>query len=188
MHLEGRFYFKSIMVIKEAKFILLKSWILLLIWGLPETEIRNQLASEFFWTLEYFRNSSRFFSRSFQDFVSLSDEILTGKVDEYQRKCHLCPLHTSICYFFFYIFQLFLSKCPSRNPFCNSEQNFDPKCSQLPYMVFCYQNCSDLLWEKNYSTDGEKLLKFKAERRELATFLRSLEQFIQTVKGQNNFG
>ena len=40
---------------------------------------------------------------------------------------------------------------------------------------------------KNCSCDGEKLLKFKAEGREFAKFLRSLEQFIQTVKGQNNF-
>ena len=48
-------------------------------------------------------------------------------------------------------------------------------------MVFCYQNCSDLLWEKKCSSDQEKLLKFEAE------CLRSLEQFIQTVKGQNNF-
>ena len=31
------------------------------------------------------------------------------------------------------------------------------------------------------------ILKFEAERREFAKFLRSLEQFIQTVKGQNNF-
>ena len=30
-------------------------------------------------------------------------------------------------------------------------------------MVFCYQNCSELLWEKNCSIDWEKLLKFKAE-------------------------
>ena len=37
---------------------------------------------------------------------------------------------------------------------------------------------------KNCSSDREKLLKFEAEGRE---FLRSLEQFIQTVKGQNNF-
>ena len=37
------------------------------------------------------------------------------------------------------------------------------------------------------SSDREKLLKFEAECREFATFLRSLEQFIQTVKGQNNF-
>ena len=41
--------------------------------------------------------------------------------------------------------------------------------------------------EKNCSSDGEKLLKFHAEGQEFAKFLRSLEQFIQTVKGQNNF-
>ena len=40
---------------------------------------------------------------------------------------------------------------------------------------------------KNCSTDGEKLLKFKAEGQEFAKILRSLEQFIQAVKGQNNF-
>ena len=33
----------------------------------------------------------------------------------------------------------------------------------------------------------EKLLKLEAEGREFAEFLRSLEQFIQTVKGQKNF-
>ena len=32
----------------------------------------------------------------------------------------------------------------------------------------------------------KKTLKFKAEGREFSKFLRSLEQFIQTVKGQNN--
>ena len=41
---------------------------------------------------------------------------------------------------------------------------------------------------KNCSSDGEKLLKFEAEGREFAKFLRSLEQFIQTVKGQKNLG
>ena len=40
---------------------------------------------------------------------------------------------------------------------------------------------------KNCSSDREKLLKFKAESREFAKILRSLEKFIQTVKGQNNF-
>ena len=40
--------------------------------------------------------------------------------------------------------------------------------------------CSDL------SSDREKLLKFEAEGREFAKFLRSLEKFIQTVKVQNN--
>ena len=47
-----------------------------------------------------------------------------------------------------------------------------------------------LFWptvRKNCSSDREKLLKFEAEGREFAKFLRSLEQFIQTVKGQNNF-
>ena len=38
---------------------------------------------------------------------------------------------------------------------------------------------------KNCSSDREKLLKFEAEGREFSKFLRSLEQFIQTVKGQN---
>ena len=45
-------------------------------------------------------------------------------------------------------------------------------------MVFCYQNCS---------IDREKILKFKAEGREFAKVLRSLEQFVQTVKGQKIF-
>ena len=47
-----------------------------------------------------------------------------------------------------------------------------------------------LFWptvRKKCSTDWEKLLKFEAEGREFAKILRSLEQFIQTVKGQNNF-
>ena len=39
---------------------------------------------------------------------------------------------------------------------------------------------------KKCSSDREKLLKFEAEGREFAKFLRSPEQFIQTVKGQNN--
>ena len=41
---------------------------------------------------------------------------------------------------------------------------------------------------KNCSSEQEKILKFEAEGREFGTFLRSLEQFIQTVKGQNKFG
>ena len=41
---------------------------------------------------------------------------------------------------------------------------------------------------KNCSSDREFFfLKFEAEGREFAKFLRSLEQFIQTVKSQNNF-
>ena len=42
-------------------------------------------------------------------------------------------------------------------------------------MVFYYQNCE------------KKLMKFEDESREFAKSLRSLEQFLQTVKGQNNF-
>ena len=41
---------------------------------------------------------------------------------------------------------------------------------------------------KNCSSDREKFLNFEAEGREVAKFLRSLEQFIQAVKGQTNFG
>ena len=47
-----------------------------------------------------------------------------------------------------------------------------------------------LFWptvRKKCSSDREKLLKFKADGREFAKILRSLKQFIQTVKGQNNF-
>ena len=40
--------------------------------------------------------------------------------------------------------------------------------------------------KKKCSRDQEKLLKFEAEGQEFAKFLRSLGQFIQTVKGQNN--
>ena len=40
---------------------------------------------------------------------------------------------------------------------------------------------------KNCSSEREKLLKVEAEDREFAKILRSLQQFIQTVKGQNNF-
>ena len=42
-------------------------------------------------------------------------------------------------------------------------------------------------WYFVCSSDREKLLKFEAEGREFSKILRSLEQFIQTVKGQNNF-
>ena len=51
-------------------------------------------------------------------------------------------------------------------------------------MVFCFQNCSDPLWEKNCSSDPEKLLKFEAEGREYAKFLRTLEQFVQTESSE----
>ena len=40
---------------------------------------------------------------------------------------------------------------------------------------------------KNCSSDRGKLLKLEAEGQEFAKFLRSLEQFIHQMKGQNNF-
>ena len=46
-------------------------------------------------------------------------------------------------------------------------------------MLFCYQNCFDLL--------REKIVLVIKKTFEFAKILRSLEQFIQTVKGQNNF-
>jgi hypothetical protein len=47
-----------------------------------------------------------------------------------------------------------------------------------------------LFWHtvrKNCSSNQEKLWKFKAEGQEFANFLKSLEQFIHTVKEQDNF-
>ena len=47
-----------------------------------------------------------------------------------------------------------------------------------------------LFWHavrKNCSSDREKHLKFEDEGQEFSKFLRSLDKFIQTVKGQNNF-
>ena len=43
-------------------------------------------------------------------------------------------------------------------------------------------NCENKLFY-----DRGKLLKFEAEGQEFAKFMRSFEQFIQTVKGQNDF-
>ena len=47
------------------------------------------------------------------------------------------------------------------------------------------------VWPTVTYSDGEKLLKFESKGREFAKILRfnlvMLEQFIQRVKGQNNF-
>ena len=51
-------------------------------------------------------------------------------------------------------------------------------------MVFCYQNCSEILWEEIVLV--KKSLKFEAEGRDFAKFLRSLEQFIQTNTNWKN--
>ena len=52
-------------------------------------------------------------------------------------------------------------------------------------MVFCYQNCSDLLWEKNVLVIKENFWNSRLR-------LRSLEQFIRTkiitqIQKKNNF-
>ena len=65
-------------------------------------------------------------------------------------------------------------------------------------MTAFYHHCQSKNWyfvtkivltycEKNWSSDREKCLKYEAEGQEFAKVLRSLEQFVQTVKGQNNF-
>ena len=49
---------------------------------------------------------------------------------------------------------------------------------------------SKLLWptvRKSFSCDWNFFLKFEAEGQEFAKILRSLEQFVPIVKGQNNF-
>ena len=43
--------------------------------------------------------------------------------------------------------------------------------NQWANIVLCFQNCSDLLWEKVFSSDREKLLKLEAEDQEFAKFL-----------------
>ena len=43
------------------------------------------------------------------------------------------------------------------------------------------------LWEEIVLMIEKKNFEFQAEGREFAKFLRSLKQFIQAVKGQNNF-
>ena len=55
-----------------------------------------------------------------------------------------------------------------------------------PYFesLFCFKKISG---RNICSSDREKLLKFEVEGQEFVKFLRSLEQFIQTVKGQNKF-
>ena len=60
-------------------------------------------------------------------------------------------------------------------------------CPYLTKWYFVTKTVLTYCEKKICSSDQEKLLKFEAERREFANFLRSLEQFIQTVKGQNNF-
>ena len=55
-------------------------------------------------------------------------------------------------------------------------------------MVFCYQNCSNQLWEKFVLVIENIFSKLEPEGQESAKFLRSQGQFVRKVKGQNNFG
>ena len=48
-------------------------------------------------------------------------------------------------------------------------------------MVFCYQNCFDLLWEKNVLVIEKNFWGWRPK------ICNIFEKFIQTVKGQNNF-
>ena len=72
-----------------------------------------------------------------------------------------------------------------------SEQKKRIKC-QTNWRVHCGHGIllPKLLWpnvRKNCSSDWEKLLKFEVDCQEFAKILRLLEQFIQIVKGKNNF-
>ena len=72
-----------------------------------------------------------------------------------------------------------LKLTPKQSPQSTTKNEDIFQSQKLWYFVLTY--C-----EKNCSSDLEKHLKFEAEGREFAKFLRSLEQFIQTEKGQNN--
>ena len=54
-------------------------------------------------------------------------------------------------------------------------------------LAFCYQNGSDTLWEKIVLVIGKNFWNSRLKVENLQNFSRSLEQFIKTVKGQNNF-
>ena len=54
-------------------------------------------------------------------------------------------------------------------------------------LVFCFQNCFDLLWEKNVLVIEKKLLKLEAECQEFANFLRSLEHFFSNSERSVQF-
>ena len=78
---------------------------------------------------------------------------------------------------------------------CNFDENPEPwPCYDLvqkrfagPEMVFCYQNCSYLLWEKIVLVIEKNFWNWRLKAENFQKFLRSVEQFIQTVKGQNKF-
>ena len=69
---------------------------------------------------------------------------------------------------------------------------FDANCTGFPVSTQLFTGIllPKLFWptvRKKCCSDREKPLKFEAEGQEFAKWLRSLEQSIQIVKGQNNF-
>ena len=54
-------------------------------------------------------------------------------------------------------------------------------------MVFCLQNNSDLLWKKIVLVIEKNFWNSSLNAKNFAKILRSLEQYIQKVKGQYNF-
>ena len=57
----------------------------------------------------------------------------------------------------------------------------------LSNMVFCYQNCWENWWEKIVLVIEKNFQNSKLMAENFQNFLISLDRFIQTVKGQNNF-
>ena len=56
----------------------------------------------------------------------------------------------------------------------------------IVFMVFYYQNCSDLLWEKIVLVI-EKKIEFPGWRPRICKKFAVTKKIIQTVKGQNKF-
>ena len=101
-----------------------------------------------------------------------------------------CTNHNQLSYLIHFLFFPACFWIPTifSNLNSNCSNLFDVRNLQIQVKAFCYQK---LIWSFtvwiNCSSDWEKLLKFETEGREFAKILRSLEQFILTVKGQNNF-
>ena len=61
--------------------------------------------------------------------------------------------------------------------------------SKVDKLVFCFSSCSDLHWEKIVLVIENFFWKIQCWRKRVCNFfLRSLERFIQTVKGKYNIG
>ena len=102
---------------------------------------------------------------NFSDFQTFVFFVQFGTMDELKTQ----PFHHDLALVLFH--QLILPKF----------------CFTIPSSTLINSNLlPELFWptvRKKCSSDREKLLKFEAEGQEFANILRSLEQFIQTVKG-----